>query len=125
MAIIKTIEIDGRPVPFRASAAIPRLYRLRFQRDIFQDLEGLVKDVEGGDPENSALDLMSLSIFENIAYLMAKYADPAVPDTPEEWLDGFGTFSIYEVLPGIAELWGLNMNAIAESKKKPGPPTGR
>ena len=34
----KTIEIDGRPVTFRATAAIPRLYRLRFHRDIMQDM---------------------------------------------------------------------------------------
>ena len=42
----------------------------------------------------------------NIAYVMAKHADPSIPDTPEEWLDGFNTFSIYQVLPQIIELWG-------------------
>lgn len=44
-------------------------------------------------------------MFENIAYIMAKHAEPqAVPDTPEEWLDGFNTFSIYQVLPEIIKL---------------------
>ncbi len=57
-------------------------------------------------------------MFENIAYIMAKHAEPqAVPDTPEEWLDGFNTFSIYQVLPEIIELWGLNVQTQVESKK--------
>ena len=39
------------------------------------------------------------------------------PDTPDEWLDQFGTFSIYQVLPEIIELWGLNVQTQVESKK--------
>ena len=34
MSMVKNIEIDGKQVPFRASAAIPRIYRIKFQRDI-------------------------------------------------------------------------------------------
>ena len=30
MALTKTIKIDGKDVIFRASAAIPRIYRLKF-----------------------------------------------------------------------------------------------
>ena len=57
-------------------------------------------------------------MFENIAYIMAKHAEPqAVPDTPEEWLDGFNTFSIYQVLPEIIKLCGLNVQSQVESKK--------
>ena len=41
----KTIEIDGRPVTFRATAAIPRLYRLRFHRDIMQDMAFMRKEI--------------------------------------------------------------------------------
>ena len=36
MSMIKNIEIDGKQVPFRASAAIPRIYRMKFQRDIYK-----------------------------------------------------------------------------------------
>lgn len=32
-------------------------------------------------------------------FVMAKYADVSIPNTPEEWLDGFNTFSTYQVLP--------------------------
>ena len=118
MAIAQNIIIDGREVPFRASAAIPRIYRTRFRRDIFRDLDRLMAAIQDKDPENSALDIGSLEVFENIAYIMAKYADPGVPNTPEEWLDGFNTFSIYEVLPQIVALWGINVETQVESKKK-------
>ena len=56
-------------------------------------------------------------MFENISYIMARHADPTVPDSPEEWLERFNTFSIYQVLPQIIELWGLNLQTDVESKK--------
>ena len=98
MALTKTVNIDGKDVTFRASAAIPRIYRNKFHRDIYKDLHDLQKSIDENDPENSA--------------------DPqGVPDTPDEWLDQFGTFSIYQVLPEIIELWGLNVQTQVESKK--------
>ena len=117
MSIVKKVEIDGKQVPFKASAAIPRIYRIKFNRDIYKDLRSLEKAVGEGDEENSNLDLFSLEMFENIAYVMAKHADPNIPDTPEEWLDEFNTFSIYQVLPSIIELWGLNVQTEVDSKK--------
>ena len=119
------IEIDGKPVPFKASAAIPRMYRIKFQRDIYKDLRMLEKSVGKGDANQSNLDLFSLEMFENIAYVMAKHADSSVPDTPEEWLDGFQTFSIYQVLPKLIKLWGLNIKTDVEAKKNFGQPTGQ
>ena len=117
MSLTQTIEIDGQLVKFRASAAIPRIYRLRFHRDIYKDLSLLEKSVSKQDEENSSLDLFSLEMFENIAYIMAKHADPTIPDTPEEWLDNFNTFSIYQILPKLIELWGLNVQTDVQSKK--------
>ena len=117
MSIVRKVEIDGKQVPFKASAAIPRIYRIKFNRDIYKDLRSLEKAVGEGDEEHSNLDLFSLEMFEHIAYVMAKHADPNIPDTPEEWLDEFNTFSIYQVLPSIIELWGLNVQTEVESKK--------
>lgn len=117
MSATKTIEIDGKQVPFRASAAIPRIYRSRFQRDIYRDLASLEESVGKENAEASGLDMVSLEMFENIAYVMAKHAETSIPDTPEEWLDEFNTFSIYQVLPKIIELWGLNVQTDVESKK--------
>ncbi len=118
MGMTKKINIDGKDVMFKASAAIPRIYRLKFHRDIYKDLRDLEKAVDSSSEEHSSLDLFSLEMFENIAFIMAKHADPtAVPDSPEDWLDEFNTFSIYQVLPEIIELWGLNVQSEVESKK--------
>jgi hypothetical protein len=118
MGMIRNIEIDGKEVAFKASAAIPRIYRLKFGRDIYRDLAALEKNVGENEEGKSNLDLLSLEMFENIAYVMAKHADPTIPNTPEEWLDEFNTFSIYQILPQLIELWGLNVQTDAEAKKK-------
>ncbi|MBE5774698.1 MAG: hypothetical protein E7337_12325 [Clostridiales bacterium] len=117
MSMIKTIEIDGKQVPFKASAAIPRIYRVKYGRDIFKDLMKLQKALNENTADDSNLDLFSLETFENIAYLMAKHADPSLPDTAEEWLDEFSVFSIYNVLPAIIELWGVNVETQSVAKK--------
>lgn len=117
MSMIKQIEIDGKQVSFKASAAIPRIYRMKFQRDIYKDLKALEKSIGDNSEESSNLDMFSLEMFENIAFVMAKHADASIPNTPEEWLDGFNTFSIYQVLPQLIELWGLNVQTDVEVKK--------
>lgn len=117
MSMKQNIEIDGRQVPFRASAAIPRIYWMKFHRDIYKDLKALERSLGENTEDASNLDMFSLEMFENIAYIMAKHADPLIPDTPEEWLDEFNTFSIYQVLPKLIELWGLNVQTEVESKK--------
>lgn len=121
----KTIMIDGREVRLRASAAIPRLYRIKFRRDILQDMQTIKKAVEKSAQENaqeggqmSSIPLEALELFENVSYLMAKHADPAVPPTVEEWLDGFETFSIYTVFPAIEELWMANVQQLSTPAKK-------
>ena len=124
----KTIMIDGREVRLRASAAIPRLYRIKFRRDIIQDMKTIQKAVEKSRQENqvdgqdgeelSTVPLEALELFENVSYLMAKHADPAVPPTVEEWLDGFETFSIYTVFPAIEELWMANVQQLSTPAKK-------
>ena len=123
MSMIKTIEIDGKQVPFKASAAIPRIYRVKYGRDIFKDLMKLQKALNENSADDSNLDLFSLETFENIAYLMAKHADPSLPETAEEWLDEFSVFSIYQVLPEIISLWGLNVQTQSSAKKNEVPST--
>lgn len=118
MAIKKNITIDGIEVPFKASAAVPRLYRLKFRRDIYKDFSALKTEVTEGDESKSEIGIESLEVFENIAYIMAKHADPEnVPDNPDDFLEQFNTFSIYEILPQLIELWGLNTATQVASKK--------
>ena len=60
MGMIRNIEIDGKEVAFKASAAIPRIYRLKFGRDIYRDLAALEKNVgenEEGKQDTSTKNL--------------------------------------------------------------------
>ena len=118
MAITKNIEIDGKQVPFKASAALPRVYRVEFGRDIFEDIFKLKTETDEENPDASGLTPETLTLFEDVAYTMAKHADDSVPDTVEEWLDGFDVFSIYFILPQIVELWRLNEKTTVTPKKK-------
>ena len=84
MAVTKKIEIDGQMVEFRASAAVPRLYRIKFGRDIYRDLRQLESSVGDNSEDASNLDMFSLEMFEDLAWIMAKHAHPdQVPDTPD------------------------------------------
>ena len=124
----KVINIGGKDVKMRASALIPRMYRFKFGRDILRDMTSLKKafkkrseipeDATDEQKEEAALSEIDLTIFENVAYIMAKHADPAIPDDPDEWLDGFEMFSIYEVFPEILEMWELNNATTSKPKKK-------
>ena len=53
MGMTKKIRIDGKEVLFKASAAIPRIYRLKFHRDIYKDLRDLEKAVGDSDEKES------------------------------------------------------------------------
>ena len=113
----KTVNISGKEVKFRSSASVPRLYRIKFKRDIFKDLSKLEKSYKDrGGEDGSTLEIDDLEIFENVAYIMAFHADPTIPGTIDEWLEQFEMFSIYQVLPEILELWGTNLVTDVESK---------
>lgn len=134
----KTIEINGIACNFKSSAAIPRMYRLKFQRDIFTDMNRLKNQVdaqeklkeeakklaeENGESFNefqfeSSLPIDSLEMFENIAFLMHKHGDTSQPSDIDEWLEQFETFDIYQILPEILEMWGLENKTSSKSKKK-------
>ena len=121
----KTVNISGKEVKFRSSASVPRLYRIKFKRDIFKDLSKLEKSYKDrGGEDGSALEIDDLEIFENVAYIMAFHADPTIPGTIDEWLDQFEMFSIYEVLPEILELWGSNLFTDVAAKKNGAAPKG-
>ena len=116
--IEKTVKIGEQEVRFRSSASVPRLYRIKFKRDIFKDLSRLEKSYkEKGGEDGSTMEIEDLEIFENVAYIMAFHADPTIPGTIDEWLEQFEMFSIYEILPEILDLWGTNLITDVQSKK--------
>lgn len=127
--LTKTIKIDDKEVLFAASAAIPRIYRIQFRRDIFQDMAKIEKSVKKSQDKQtetkvseSDIPIEDLEMFENVAFVMAKHAaQKKGQDFPEDvydWLDQFDTFSIYTIFPEIVKLWNLNQQTQAEAKKK-------
>lgn len=133
----KTIIIDGKECKFKSSAMVPRIYRIKFHRDIFVDLAKIEKSVrvqeklkkelaessgeEAAEEEfGSTLPIDSLEMFENIAYVMHKHGDPKQPDNIDDWLDQFETFDIYQVLPDVLEMWKLENQQLSIPKKKTG-----
>lgn len=109
----RTLIIDGQSVKFKATGATIRLYRQRFQRDILEDMQTIQTEAS-----SERLSAKALNFFEDIAYIMAKQADPSIPDQPDEWLDQFAMFSLYQILPEIIGLWGISTQTLSESKKK-------
>ena len=98
----KTLNIDGKKVKFKASAAIPRLYRMRFGRDVLKDLAQLKAAYVKNLTEEEQLSIIDLEISNSI----------------EDWLDNFETFSIYQILEELLDLWVQNESTQVESKKK-------
>ena len=115
----KIVTIDGKEVKFRATARTPRLYRAVIGRDMISDMNRLRKAFDPKNAEDSNLDAINLQIFEDASYIMALHANPEMTErTPDEWLDTFDMFSIYEVLPHILELWKINTKQTSKAKKK-------
>lgn len=126
----RVVVIDGREYRMRASALIPRLYRFKFGRDMIADLNRLatnykkVIDAQNSEDEteakNAQLSILDLTIFENLAWLFCRHADPEhVPNSPDEWLESIdGIFSVYEILPEILALWNDSNRSTAQPVKK-------
>lgn len=43
MSMVKMVEIDGQQADFKTSAANSKIYRLKFQRDIYKYLKAMEK----------------------------------------------------------------------------------
>lgn len=50
--MLKTVEINGKKIKLKSSAAIPRMYRKEFNSDVFIDIKHLFND--GLDFDNEA-----------------------------------------------------------------------
>ena len=120
--IEKTVTIDGKEYTFRSSALLPKLYRAKFGRDLVVEMRHLAEAYkEAKGDEEKMLDAFDLEIFERVAWLMLKHAGNEIPDDPDDWLLGLdGPFSVYEALPTILELWGMNNKTTSVPRKKPG-----
>lgn len=109
----KTIMIGDREIPFKATASTPRRYREKFGGDLLVDINKVMPKLSGG-----SLSEGDLQVFENMAYVMARQADPEIPENPDDWLDLFEILDLYQALPQLIELWGINTASLADEKKR-------
>lgn len=116
----RVIEVDGRGVEFAVSAALPRIYRMQCGRDIFADMRAVAGAVgDRLDGRSERVDLEALTLWENIAYCMAKNANPAsVPERVEDWLDSLSSLPVLDIFPKIELLWLQNLAQLNEPGKK-------
>jgi len=113
----KTIEIDGKKVRFKSTAATPLRYKSQFGKDYFSEilkLEKLSKVMDSKKMTDAEkLANVDFELFYNIAWVFAKTSDSKIPE-PLVWLDGFEVFPLDEILPELMDL----MTSSMQSKKK-------
>lgn len=111
----KIIEIDGKQVRFKSTAATPLRYKAQFGKDYFSEilkLEGLTK-LKNSKDNAKVLSQIDFDTFYNIVWILAKTADKDIP-APLEWLDGFEEFPLFEIIPQVQDLIVMSI----QGKKK-------
>lgn len=120
--------IEEKKVKFESRGSTPIRYKKQFGSDFFGDLvklAPLVSQSANGDDLQETVDQMSMEqlqhldmeVFYNIAWVLAKTADPDIPD-PIEWLDGFEKFPIMHVITGLDDIIKTLVESGSETKKK-------
>ena len=147
----KTIQIEeGRSAAFRASSFSPIQYNRLFPgRDFMRDMDALrsandrAKESEEneaaeGEERKQFFDIEDYETFVRVSYTFAYQAlspSPRVSDEQRafrekypdawDWIDDMNTFSIYQILPEIVDLWFGGAVQVAGSKKNMSPPSGK
>ncbi len=117
----KVIAINGQDVRFKATGGLPLRYKTQFGRDLFADMAVLEEAIPAeeekalpGKPKRTsaaakekqaAMDMSKLDteLFYNIAWTMAKCADPSIPPVLD-WLDGFESFPVFDVFSELQDM---------------------
>jgi hypothetical protein len=113
----KTITIDGKQVRFKSNGATPLRYKAQFGKDYFKEIMKLaqLEKLQGKKKISAAdLDALDFEVFYNISWIMAKTAEPTIPE-PLEWLEQFDEYPMADVIP---QLQDLMMASFQTTKKK-------
>lgn len=93
---------------------------MQFQKDFFHEIMKMLplvkvskKKKKPEDIELKDLETLDFEVFFNIAWVMAKTANPSIPE-PLEWLDQFEEFPIADILPQLQDL----LEATLQTTKK-------
>lgn len=111
----RTIEIDGKNINFKSTAATPLRYKAQFGKDFFVDIMKL-SSLDGLNSKKidlKKIDKLDFDVFYNIIWVLAKTADKKIPD-PITWLDGFEEFPMFDIIPELQDLILSSM----QTKKK-------
>lgn len=114
----KTITIDGKQIRFKSNGATPLRYKAQFGRDYFREILkmfpleklGKKKKLEATD-----LEALDFEVFYNISWILAKTADPSIPE-PIEWLESFDSFPIADIFPDLQELMASTLQQTSKKK---------
>lgn len=111
--------IDGKEIRFKANGATPLRFKAQFKKDYFKEVLKLMplaklagKKADEIDVEQLAL--LDFNLFYDMAWILAKTADPSIPE-PIAWLEQFDEFPMIDIIPDIQELMA---SSFSTSKKK-------
>ena len=112
----KTITIDGKEIMFKTNGATPLRYKAQFGRDYFKEILKMapLANKDKNNIEAKDLEALDFEVFYNIAWIMAKTANPSIPE-PMAWLEQFDEFPMADVIP---ELQDMLLTSIQTTKKK-------
>lgn len=111
----RTIEIDGKNINFKSTAATPLRYKAQFGKDFFADIIKL-SSLDGLNSKKidlKKIDKLDFEVFYNIIWVLAKTANKKIPD-PITWLDEFEEFPLFDIIPELQDLILSSM----QTKKK-------
>ena len=106
-------EVD---VKFRLSATIPRLYRIKFKRDIFKDLSKLEMTFKAND---GSFEIDDLEISENVVYIISAYE--RIGDTVKAKLVSLATDVSYAKSAAIVTGGEISRQTVKNQIRKLGP----
>ena len=123
----KTITIDGREVKFKASASLVYRYKAQFGKDLLDIIMPFISAIASAQASGAGeLDLgavlggadgMEIADVYNIIWVMAKTANPDIPE-PIDWYDSFDEFPAIDIGQELIDILIPSMITTEKSKKK-------
>ena len=117
----KTVMIDGKPVVFKKTAGTDREYAQKYGREFIVDMMQMYKiqeqfakiDMKNPQDVDDFYSSIEQDFIYNMLHMMAKKADPNVPDDMIAWLDQFDTFNALQIFTELSPM------LIAERRPSP------
>lgn len=127
----KKIDVHGKEVNLKSSAAFAIRYKNQFRRDPLADIMELGSNLVDVDLKSAGKDtdaenvkyeikdtpMLDTEVFYNVVWALAKNADKSIPE-PLDFFDQFESFPIFDNISDILELALVSMNATVKPKKK-------